>query len=469
LNQFEEIERLYSLQSENKSTTYFRPYKERKEKLKNLLKVIYSDQENILSALHSDLNKSYTEGKLIEIYPVLKELKYAIRNLKEWMRPRSVPTPITMFGAKSTIVRDPKGMSLVISPWNYPFILSLSPIISAVAAGNTVILKPSEKSPATSSMLKQILLKVFDEKEVAVIEGDYKTSQTLLSLKFDHIFFTGSPAVGKIVMEAASKHLTSVTLELGGKSPVIVDGTYNLITTAKRIAWGKLINAGQTCIAPDYLLVKEEIAKTLVEEIVTQCKEFYNIKNNFSDSEIYPRIIDDGHTKRISNIIENEKSKGSSIVFGGSVDDKNKYIEPTFFSGVKPGNPIMNEEIFGPLLPVITFKSEKEVVEIVNEYANPLSLYLFSSDKKFVSNILKSCPSGGVTINDTLLHFANPNLPFGGIQNSGIGKSHGEYGFLEFTNQRAIVTQSRFTPVALLYPPYTRWKQKLTDFILKYF
>ena len=469
MNHIDEIEKIYHLQLEEKSTDTRWSYKQRKDKLKKLLKVIYAEQDNILTALKSDLNKSFTEGKIIEIYPVVSELKHTLRNLKEWMRDKRVYTPLTMFGARSRIVNDPKGLVLVISPWNYPFLLSIGPIVLAIAAGNRVILKPSEKSPATSSALKQLLLKVFDENEVAVIEGDQTASQALLKLKFDHIFFTGSPAVGKIVMEAASKQLTSVTLELGGKSPVIVDGTYDLKTTAKRIAWGKLINAGQTCISPDYLLVKEEVSELLVEEIIKQFKVLYETENNFAESEIYPRIIDEGHTSRIKTIIENEKATGSRLVFDGSVVNEDKYIEPTIFVNVKPGNPIMNEEIFGPLLPVLTYKSGKEVIDIVNQNANPLSLYVFSKNKKFISNILKSCPSGGVTINDVLLHFANPHLPFGGIQNSGIGKAHGKYGFLEFTNRRGIVCQSRFTPVGLLYPPYTKWKQRLTNFIVKYF
>lgn len=465
----EKIAEVYGSIRQRREKSRITSYDKRKSNLGKLLEAIYSNEKTILTALKSDLNKSFTEGKIIEFYPVVSEIKHALHNLKKWMSPQRVSTPITQFGSRSKIIYDPKGLALIMSPWNYPFLLSMSPVVSAIAAGNSIILKPSEKSKNTSGMLKDLLAKVFTEDEVAVIEGGQYEAEELLKLKFDHMFFTGSPKVGKLVMEAAAKQLTSVTLELGGKSPVIVDGTYDIVKTAKRIAWGKLINAGQTCIAPDYLIVKESLKNKLADEIINQFKKQYNVDGNFYKSEEYSRIINKEHTERFKTYLENEKVAGSLLKFGGNVLRDEKYVEPTVLIDVKPDNPVMEEEIFGPLLPVITYKEIEDVVSIIKHNPNPLSLYIFSRNENFISYILEECPSGGVVVNDTLLHFANANLPFGGIQNSGIGKAHGHYGFLEFTNQRAVVRQSRWTPASLIYPPYVKWKQRLADIIVKYF
>ncbi len=469
MNSREEIINLYSSQVKNRFHVSAILINERKRKLKIFLDEILRSKTDILSALKADLGKSFTEGQIIEIYPIVKELRHTIKNLERWAKPERVTTPVTLLGSKSRIIKDPKGVVLIISPWNYPFLLSVNPIIHAVAAGNCVILKPSGKSIHTSKMLKELLLKVFPENEIAVVLGDHRDAQTLLELKFDHIFFTGSTSVGKMVMEAAAKNLTPVTLELGGKSPVIIDGTYDIDKTAKRITWGKFINAGQTCIAPDYLLVKEGVEEKIIKSIITHCKNFYEAGDDFSQSKIYPRLISEQHTDKLVKLIDTEKASESEICFGGKFIKNEKFIEPTIFKGVKPDNEIMKEEIFGPILPVITYRTNEEAIDIISRNANPLAMYIFSRNKKFVSEITKNCPSGGVTINDTVLHFANINLPFGGIGNSGIGKSHGRSGFNEFINRRAVLEQSGFSPVSLLYPPYNKWKQKIADLLLKYF
>ncbi len=348
-----------------------------------------------------------------------------------------------LLGSQSRIIFQPKGVVLIISPWNFPFNLTLGPLVSAIAAGNCAIVKPSEMTPSASACMKRILRDLFDEDEVAVIEGDARVAEALLKKKFDHIFFTGSPAVGKIVMRAAAEHLTSVTLELGGKSPVIVDRTANLDEAVKKIAWGKTMNSGQVCIAPDYVLVDENIRAAFVEKLRA---------NAVSDSAL---LVNDRHAARIRRLA------------GDQVDGRQ--VSMTILENVPAGAPVMEEEIFGPLLPIVPYRDLAEALQTVNAKEKPLVLYLFSRNRAVIDTVLRATRAGGTVINDTLVHFYQLNLPFGGVGQSGIGKAHGRFGFEAFSNARGVLEQpTRFSGIQLLYPPYTKLKQKLIDFALRY-
>lgn len=468
INGLTEIERIYELQSRRLKTVDRTTLYERKAKLQLLLNKIYDSKETIFEALKSDLGKSFTESQLNEIYPVVSEIKHALRNLRRWMNPQKVATPITMLGSRSKIIFEPKGRALIISPWNYPFLLSVSPLISAIAGGNLAIIKPSEKSKATSQVIKKIVNEVFLEEEVAVILGDHSVGQALLELNFDHIFYTGSTFFGKEVMKAAANHLSSLTLELGGKSPGIIDGTYDLEITAERIAWGKFMNAGQTCIAPDYIVIKQDCLDHFMAALKEKIMKFYSEEGRFDKGSAYARIINEDRVDRLNELILREEEAGGKVVLGGGSKIEEKFIEPTIIVGARLGGPIMTGEIFGPILPILTYNNFDDIVSIVAANPNPLAMYLFSNDKKFVNKTIEKIPSGGVTVNGVLLHFANVQLPFGGIKGSGIGKGHGYSGFREFTNARAVLKQSKITPISLMYPPHTKFKQKLADLITKY-
>ena len=440
----------------------------RKEKLKKLLNVILDFSKEIEEAIYKDFKKPSAEVKLTEIFTVTSEIKHALKHLSGWTKAKKVKTPINLFGTSSRVIYEPKGVSLIISPWNFPFQLAIGPLISAVAAGNCVILKPSELSPHTSKVIKKVIDSVFDESEAAVILGGKEVSQELLSLPFDHIFFTGSTYVGKKVMEAAARNLTSVTLELGGKSPVIIHKSADIRTTAERITWGKFINAGQTCIAPDYLLVPESIKNDLVNGIKKQVIKFYGSIDEIIDNKDYSRIINKSHFYRLLNILDKTVKEGGKLEIGGITNERDNFIQPTIISNVKINHSVMQEEIFGPILPIITYKNEVDLYEIINENPRPLALYIFSSNKSFTEKIIQKIPAGGTAINDTIIHFVNPNLPFGGVKFSGIGKSHGFYGFKEFSNERSILKQRKLSLLRMFYPPYTNKVLKMIDLTIKY-
>jgi len=380
---------------------------------------------------------------LSEIYPVAGEAKHAIRHLRRWMKPRRVRAPLALIGSRSRIVYEPKGVVLIISPWNFPINLTLGPLVSAIAAGNCAILKPSEMTPNASAWMKRFIGDLFEENEVAVIEGDAPVAENLLRKKFDHIFFTGSPAVGKIVMHAAAEHLTSVTLELGGKSPAIVDRTANLDEAAKKIAWGKSFNSGQICIAPDYVLVDESVRVPFVEKL----RAAATIESGL--------LVNDRHAARVRRLL------GDS--------GEGRKIPMTIAENVAGDGPLMREEIFGPVLPIVSYRDVDDAIRIVNEREKPLVLYLFSRKRRVIDRILRRTRAGGTVVNDTLIHFYQLNLPFGGVGQSGMGKAHGFFGFQAFSNARAVLEQPlRFSGIQLLYPPYTKFKQKLIDFTVRY-
>lgn len=420
---------------------------ERKEALKKLLKNIIVHEEEILEALQKDFRKPRFESVVSETSYVINDLKYTLKNLSTWAKPKRVFPSLLNFPSTDYIYKEPYGKVLIISPWNYPFQLAISPLIAAVAAGNSVTLKPSELTPYTSAVVSKIVRESFNIKHVVVVTGDATIAQDLLKKRWDYIFFTGSVPVGKIVAQAAAQHLTPVTLELGGKSPCIIDETANLPLAAKRIIWGKLFNAGQTCIAPDYVVVHYRMKKKLITLLI---KEIENaLGENPEQSEDFARIINLKNWKRQLSLIENQ-----FIVYGGQSNEENLYLAPTLLDEPIAESPVMQEEIFGPILPIITYENKENLYRILNRYEKPLALYLFSEDRKFQKEILSTFSFGGGCINDTLTHFTNKNLPFGGVGHSGMGAYHGKLGFDSFSHKKSVVKKANWLDIPLRYAPY---------------
>jgi len=407
--------------------------------LKKLAQLIKEHEQEILDAVYADLHKPAMEAFGSEILITLSEIKYVLKNIKAWVKPQKVGTPINLFPSSSFIYTEPLGVVLIVAPWNYPFALMMQPLIGAIAAGNCATLKPSEHTPNTSSAIAKIINDNFDSSFISAIEGGIETNQALLAEKFDHIFFTGGTAIGKIVMEAAAKHLTPVTLELGGKSPCIVDESCNLDITVKRIIWGKFYNAGQTCVAPDYLLLHRNIKDALLVEMETALVDFYGADP--LKSADYACIINQKHFERLKSLIRATKG---SIRMGGTDDATSRHIAPTIVELENANDPLMIEEIFGPILPVLTFSDFSEVETTIRAHSNPLALYLFSKNSKTQEWIREQIPFGGGCFNDTLVHLGNPRLPFGGIGESGMGAYHGKFSFDIFTHRKSIVRRSFF-------------------------
>lgn len=456
-----EIDRLYDLQQRHRAAVAATTAAQRIEKLRRLETAILARKDEIRAAMWSDYRKPASEVDLSEIYPIVSEARHAARHLRRWMKPKRVPTRLALFGAQSRIVHEPKGVVLIISPWNFPFNLSLGPLVSAVAAGNCVILKPSEMTPASAACMKRILGDLFDESEVAVVEGDARVAEALLEKKFDHIFFTGSPAVGRIVMKAAAEHLTSVTLELGGKSPVIVDETANLDDAAKKVAWGKYFNSGQICIAPDYVLVHEKVRAPFLEKLRASIAAL-------GEEGARGVIVNDRHASRVKRLFDSAVAGGANVVTGGSFRERD--IAPIVLTDVAADAPVMQEEIFGPILPVLTYASLDDAIAQIATREKPLVLYIFSRSRRVVQDILRRTTAGGTVVNQTLIHFFELSLPFGGVGHSGVGKAHGFYGFEAFSNPRGVMTQRLpFSAIELLYPPYKgKLKQFLIDFTVRW-
>ena len=439
--------------------------KERKAKLQKILAWTLSHEVEIGQALYADFKKNPAETNLGEIFGVVGEIKHLIKHLNSWMKPQYVPTPLTMIGTSAHVRFEPKGVCLVISPWNYPFNLSIKPLVQAIAAGNTVILKPSEMTPHTSALLKKMLSELFEANEVAVFEGDATVSQILLNQPFNHIFFTGSPNVGKIVMSAASKNLTSVTLELGGKSPCIIDETANIKKSAQKIAWGKFINNGQTCIAPDYALVHKSIENEFIIEMNKAIKVMYS--DNPKASNDYCRIVNNRHFNRLNGLLQVAVEKGANISGGGQTDGSENYFAPTLLTDVNDSMKIMNEEIFGPILPIVSYSTNEEAIAHIKNREKPLAMYINSGKESNIKFFMENSSAGGTVINDCVIHYGHTEIPFGGVNNSGIGKSGGIWGFTEFSNQRAVMRQ-KFGTFKMIYPPYTPTVAKLIRFFVKY-
>lgn len=444
---------------------------ERKARIRRLQNWIDGHQEEIRQAIYTDFKKPATETDISEIFPVNSEINHTLKNLKSWMKPQSVSTPLAMLGTSAKILFEPKGTSLIIAPWNYPFNLAIAPLVSALAAGCTAILKPSEMTPHTSELIQRMISELFPASEVAVFQGDSEVASALLHLPFDHIFFTGSPAVGKIVMRAAAENLSSITLELGGKSPAIVDTSADLKDAAEKIISGKFINCGQTCIAPDYLLVEKETYPQLVAELKKALKKMYDTDGKgIIHSPDMARIVNERHFIRIDGYLKDAIEKGVKIEFGGKTDVLQCYIEPTILFNVTDEMLVMQEEIFGPILPIRLIKDLDEGISYIHSKPKPLALYYFGTDQSRAQKILSQTTSGNAVINDCVLHFVHSEIPFGGVNNSGMGSAGGHFGFLAFSHQKGILRQRvGFNNASLLKPPYTAKTKKLIATMLKWF
>ncbi|HDE3569584.1 TPA: aldehyde dehydrogenase [Staphylococcus aureus] len=421
----------------------------RKEQLKKLSKAIKSYESDILEALYTDLGKNKVEAYATEIGITLKSIKNARKELKNWTKTKNVDTPLYLFPTKSYIKKEPYGTVLIIAPFNYPFQLVFEPLIGAIAAGNTAIIKPSELTPNVARVIKRLINETFDANYIEVIEGGIEETQTLIHLPFDYVFFTGSENVGKIVYQAASENLVPVTLEMGGKSPVIVDETANIKVASERICFGKFTNAGQTCVAPDYILVHESVKDDLITALSKTLREFYG--QNIQQSPDYGRIVNLKHYHRLTSLLNSEQM---NIVFGGHSDEDERYIEPTLLDHVTSDSAIMQEEIFGPILPILTYQSLDEAIAFIHQRPKPLSLYLFSEDENATQRVINELSFGGGAINDTLMHLANPKLPFGGVGASGMGRYHGKYSFDTFTHEKSYIFKSTRLESGVHLPPY---------------
>lgn len=436
------------------SKGHTRDVEKRIQKLVQLEHVIKQNEDRLCEAVYKDFKKSAFDTQLTEFSVIYKEIKLAIRHLKKWAKPKKVNTNLLNWPATSFIDSEPYGVVLIIGAWNYPFQLTLVPLVSALAAGNTVVLKPSELSENSSLILCQILNEQFSQDFIYCAHGGISLTQKLLSFKFDKIFFTGSPRVGQIVYEAAARHLTPVTLELGGKSPCLVMSDADLVVAARRIVWGKFINAGQTCIAPDYLLVDKKIAESFLIEVKKQIKLFYGADSLLTQD--YSRIINERNWLRLVRFL-----KESNIYMGGSYDQASFYIEPTVLYPVSISDSVMKEEIFGPILPVLTFENVEEIEKVLSSFDKPLAFYCFTENITQAYEVASRISFGGGVINDTLMHIANHNLPFGGVGLSGIGNYHGEYGFKAFTYQKSLLVKKTWFDPILRYPPYSKFTEKI--------
>ncbi|HZK43147.1 MAG TPA: aldehyde dehydrogenase [Syntrophomonadaceae bacterium] len=441
------IKQLVTKQREFHRTGATYPLKFRVEQLQKLEKGINDYEEEILEALQVDLGKAPIEAYSSEVGFVMGELRQMIRKLPRHMKVEKVKTPIGYFGAKSYIYNDPLGLVLIMGPWNYPFQLIIGPLIGAMAAGNCCILKPSEYAPHVSAVIQKIITANFSEEYIAVIEGGIPVSSALLAERYDHIFFTGGAEVGRIVMQAAARNLTPVTLELGGKSPCIVDSSSNLEQAARRVCWGKFLNSGQTCVAPDYLLVHSSIKDAFVKQLIQMVQEFYG--SNPFESLDYGRIINDTHFQRLEGYLQEGR-----ILLGGDCKREAKYISPTIIDQVSLDSVLMQEEIFGPILPVLEYNDLDEAIELINSKAKPLALYFFSADAKKQEHILRETSSGSVCINDTLSQITTQYLPFGGVGESGMGQYHGKASFDIFVHKKSVLKANYMIDVKAKYPPY---------------
>lgn len=448
MKNFKNIDEIFELQNEFFNSQVTKNIDFRIKQLDTLKTAIEEYEIRIIEAINMDFDKCEFEAYETEVGIILSEIKNVRNKIKKWASPQKVKTPLTNPGAKTYIYKQPYGVCLIMSPWNYPFYLCISPLIGAIIGGNCAIIKPSELSLNTSKVIKEMIEKYFDKKYIAVIEGEIEENKYLLSKNFDYIFFTGSPAVGKIVMESASRNLTPCTLELGGKSPCIVDKNCDLDLSAKKIVWGKILNGGQTCIAPDYIIAHKDIKNHLIESIKKYIVSFYG--EDPMKSKDYASVINERHFNRILNLINHEK-----VVYGGKNDKNTLKIEPTILDNINLDDDVMKDEIFGPLIPVLEFQTIEDIVKIVDANKNPLALYLFTKDKIFEEDILNRISFGGGCVNDTIMHISNHNAPFGGIGNSGIGSYHGKRSFDAFTHEKTVLKAS-LIDIPFKYPPYTK-------------
>ena len=455
-----DIQALVNAQRAHFNTGATLPLSARKAALKRLREAIKAHEGDICAALRADLNKSPTESYMCEVGLTLSELSFVERRLAGWMADAPHLTPLAQFPARSFTVREPYGVALIMSPWNYPFLLTMEPLIGAIAAGNCAVVKPSAYSPAASAVVRDIVTECFPPEFAAVVEGGRAENQALLDQKFDYIFFTGGVEVGREVMSRAAKHLTPVTLELGGKSPCIVDSTARLDLAAKRLVFGKLLNCGQTCVAPDYLLIDRRVKDRFLAHVRKWVAVQYG--TDALDNRGYVRMINRKHYDRVMGLIDPDK-----VVFGGKGDPETLKIQPTVLDNVSPEDPVMQEEIFGPVLPVLTFEDIHQALDFVNDRPRPLALYLFSRDKQVRQLFLRRARFGGGCINDTIIHLATSRMGFGGVGNSGMGSYHGKDSFHTFSHRKSIVDKSTLIDLPVRYAPYTPMKDKLLRLFLR--
>lgn len=442
-----EVQQIVQKQREFFLTGKSREIAFRLEQLRTLQSAVRANEEAILTALAKDLNKAPFEGYATEVGILLDEIKYVLKHTRRWARPEKVRTPLAQFKSTSYIYPEPYGVALIMAPWNYPFQLAMAPLVGAIAAGNCAIIKPSEYAPATSGLIARLVREYFPEEYIAVVEGGLEVNEALLAERFDYIFFTGSVAVGKIIMGAAAKYLTPVTLELGGKSPCIVDREANLEVAARRIVWGKFLNCGQTCVAPDYLLVHLAVKSELLTLMQKYIRNFYG--NDPCTNPEYTRVVNAKHFQRLLDLLQ-----AGEIVFGGTYDEQSLHIAPTIIDRVSWDDPIMQEEIFGPLLPVLEYTELADVIKLVNDRPKPLALYLFTTNHEHERMIIDRISFGGGCINDTIMHLATSHMPFGGVGESGMGGYHGKTSFDTFTHRKSILKKSNALDIPLRYPPY---------------
>ncbi len=435
-----------------------RPLEWRLSQLRQFAAMLRDNEPAMIEALQQDLGKPEFEAWLGETGFMMGDVNYAIKHLRKWMKPKKVKAPMAVQPGKARVYSEPLGVVLIIAPWNYPIQLALAPLVGALAAGNCAVIKPSEVAPASSALMAKLIPKYFDRDAVAVVEGAVPETTTLLAQRFDYIFYTGNGTVGRIVMEAAAKHLTPVTLELGGKSPAIVDRDVDLDVAARRIAWGKWFNAGQTCVAPDYVLVHESVEQPLLERLRAAVRDFYG--EDPKQSPNYARIVNERHHARLSRLLDS----GEKVV-GGQTDVSEKYIAPTVLRNVDPSSPVMADEIFGPILPVLTVKDVDAAIQFINERPKPLALYVFTKDKEHARRVLSRTSSGGACVNDAVSHLGVPELPFGGVGASGMGAYHGKSSFDTFTHKKSVLDKPTYVDPSLRYPPYghdkLKWAKRL--------
>lgn len=442
---------------------------ERIAKIRKLKDAVLAHTQQIYLAATADYGKPSAEVDLAELMPIVAEANHTMASLKKWMKPRRVPVIRSMLGTNSYIKSEPRGVCLLLAPWNYPVNLTFVPLISAIAAGNTAIVKPSEMAPHLSALIAKIIRENFEEREVAVFEGDAKIATELLEQPFDHIFFTGSPQLGKIVMTAAAKHLASVTLELGGKSPTIIDKSADLKMAARSVLWSKYTNAGQTCIAPDYVLVHNDVKDAFLNECKQGVEEIYGSSTQTQlQSPDYCRIVNQRHYTRVSGLLEDAVKRGAETVVGGGTRAEDRFIAPTILKNVSKDAAIMHEEIFGPLLPVLGYSDLDQALNEINRGTKPLALYVYSKDRKVIDHVLENTTAGGSCINGAVVHFLQHHLPFGGVNNSGIGAYHGFHGFRTFSHERSVV-DVKIASIRMFYPPYTDMVKRLIKLTMKWF
>lgn len=463
----EEINQLYTAQKAYKPYVKKTTIDERIQWLQKLKKIILSKEEAIKSALYQDFRKNPIESETTEILASMLEINLFIKNLKKWSKPKPVKSSLLFASTKAKLLYEPKGNTLIITPWNYPFQLPIVHLMASVAAGNTAIVKLSEFTPHINRVIEEIITEVFEKKHVAVIQGEVEETTHLLSLKFDHIHFTGSPAVGKVIMEAASKHLTSITLELGGKSPAFIDKSADLQETAKNIIWAKFTNMGQTCIAPDYLLVDHSVSGAFEQILKDEIIQAFGSK--VQDNTDLARIINTKQYDRLIRSLDNLEQTPTEWIFRGENNKENLFIHPTVIKNMPLEGDIMQEEIFGPILPVVYYQHVEEALDLVAQKEKPLALYIFSKEDNYKKKVLQGTSAGGTTINDAMIHIIHPNLPFGGVNNSGIGQSLGIFGFKAFSHERAVLEAKYFPMSKFFWYPYSDRTKKMLTIFRKFF